>query len=96
MTKEAKKTWALLKKAVVNRKSSEECNDTQLLEKIEDAEILRAYIKCMWDAFENMEIDEHNVRNIETTLEERVETMSKIEGKYCDYIAESMGLDWFD
>ena len=96
MTKETKETWALLQKAVINRKSSEECNDTQLLEKIEDVKILRAYIKCMWDAFENMEIDEHNIRDIETTLEERVEKMNKIEAKYCDYIADSMDLDWFD
>ena len=96
MTKETKETWALLKKAVINRKSSEECDDTQLLEKIEDVKILRAYIKCMWDAFENMEIDEHNIRDIETTLEERVEKMNKIEAKYCDYIADSMDLDWFD
>lgn len=95
MTKETKKTWELLQKAVINRKSSEECDDTQLLEKIEDVEILRTYIKCMWDAFENMESDEHNIRDIET-LEEKVEKMGKIEAKYCDYIADSMGLDWFD
>ena len=90
-----KENWTLLQKAVINRKSSEECDDTQLLEKIEDVEILRAYIKCMWDAFENMERDEHNIRDIET-LEERVEKMSKIESKFCDYIADSMNLNWFD
>ena len=91
-----KETWTLLQKAVINRKSSEECDDTQLLEKIEDIEILRAYIKCMWDAFENMEIDKYNIRDIETTLEKRVKTMNKIEAKYCDYIADSMDCDWFD
>lgn len=90
-----KETWALLQKAVLNRKSSEECDDTKLLEKIEDIKILRAYVKCMWDAFENMERDEHNIRDIET-LEEKVKKTNEIEAKYCDYIAESMGLDWFD
>ena len=50
----------------------------------------------MWDAFENMEIDKHNIRDIETTLEKRVKTMNKIEAKYCDYIADSMDCNWFD
>ena len=90
-----KETWTLLQKAVINRKSSEECDDTKLLEKIEDIEILRTYIKCMWDAFENMERDEHKIRDIET-LEERVKKMNKIESKYCGYIADSMDCDWFD
>ena len=91
-----KETWTLLQKAVINRKSSEECDDTQFLEKIEDVEILRAYIKCLWDAFENMEIDKHNIRDVETTLEKRVKIMNKIEAKYCDYIADSMNCNWFD